>query len=717
MKKLYILSLLLLAFRITLFSQDYKVTSVEHLQNDMTARKTILTEKVNGGQQCAVIRISTQNILDLQRDLFQFECDMGSVIRERRKDGGEICLWVSPGIKILKIKHNTLGNYILSIPDMLNEQVQSLNTYRINIVGLKELPKETLSYGKCQMVFLPYPKDATLFINGDSIGTGAHSITSLSGRYHWAFKHPLYHTAEGDVKLTKGKIDTVLVNLDPAYGYMRILDGYHLDENEVLDVYLNGVHKGNVPFESDKLAPGLYDVTLKTGDSLMSLCQIEVKEHQVGVNRADELCRSFERANRFNSVNGYAMDSTFIAKRTRYYPITGKVTINSYPQSTVIIDSVDYGLTPVTVDSLTVGLHQLELSAKAYTTLKQNISVEEGRETPYYLSLKRSCVATIVTDQVGDHVYINKEFVGKTPVTIEKPFGTYSIYIVRLGYYSQEEEITLTSDNLEPTFDFSFGQTVSIETESKRAKLYLDDEYVGRTPNDFYISNGFHTLRAERGWKSGTKGIMVSKDSKIGKLNIETMTQSPTSFLSNGAFFLTGNLGFLNKGGKAVYGLNIGDIAKGGQAGWYFSFMTNRLFFNQLYQSYHDNYTIFDARVLANEEGEAVTGIQPTYTGEESLVRASALFGVALNVAGPVYLRIGGGYGFRRNAWKATDDTWVIIDPVSWQDFEGTLGLQCCIYNFVVNADALIPLQEVLTGNKKLFEFRVGLGFCLKHKR
>lgn len=717
MKKLYILSLLLLATHFSLFSQDYKVTSVEHLQKDMTARKTILTEKVNGGQQCAVLRISTQNILDLQRDLFQFECDMGSVIRERRKDGGEICLWVSPGIKILKIKHNTLGNYILSIPDMLNGQIQSLNTYRITIVGLKELSKETLTYGKCQMVFLPYPKDATLFINGDSIGTGIHTITSLSGNYHWAFKHPLYHPAEGDIELTKGKIDTILVNLNPAYGYMRILDGYNMDGNEKMKVYLNGVFKGNVPYESDKLAPGLYDVTLKTGDSIRSLSQIEVKEHLVGINRVDELCRNYERTNSLNSTHVFAIDSSYKAKRTRYYPITGKVTINSFPQSTVIIDSINYGLTPITVDSLTVGLHRLELSAKTYTTLTQEISVEEGMVTPYYLNLKRSCVATIITDQIGDHVYINKEFVGKTPVTIERPYGTYSIYIVRLGYFSQEDEITLTPDNLEPTFDFSFGQTVSIETDNKKAKLYVDNEYVGRTPNNFYINNGQHILRAEHGWKAGEKLISVSRDSKIGNLNIETQTVSPTAFLSNGAFFLTGNLGFLNKGGKTVYGLNIGDICKGGQFGWYFSIMTNTEFINQLHQLSNDNYSILNAYILANEEGEVSSGLHPTYTNEKSLIRASALFGVALNIAGPVYLRIGGGYGLRRNVWKSTDDYWVIIDPVSWQDFEGTLGLQCCIYNFVVNADALIPLQEVLTGNKKLFEFRVGLGFCLKHKK
>lgn len=718
MKKLYILSFLLLALCFTLFSQncDYKVTNVVHLPNDMTAKKTIFTETVNGGQQCAVLRIAIQNVHSLQRDQFLFECDMGSVIRERRKDGGEICLWVSPGIKILKIKHSALGNYILNIPERLNGQVQSLNTYRIDIVGLKELPKETLDYGKCQMVFLPYPKDATLYINGDSIGTGEHTINSLSGKYHWAFKHPLYHPAEGNVELTKGKIDSIYVNLEPAYGYMKILEGFHLDENEELTVYIDGVNKGKVPYESGKMAPGLYEVTLKTGDSIRSLSQIEVKEHWVSTNRADELCRNYEKTHNFNNVYGNAIDSSYKARPTRFYPISGKVTIHSIPQSTVTIDSVNYGLTPITIDSLAVGLHHLELSAQSFNTLKQGISVEDGIETVYRLKLKRSCVATIVTDQEGDLVYVDKVLVGKTPVTLERPFGTYAIYIVRPGQFTKEDQITLTADDYEPTFDFSLGQTINIQTGDKKAKLYLDNTYVGRTPNELYIYNGQHTLRAEHGWSIGEKEITVSNDSHIGNLNIETHMHSPTSFLSNGAFFLTGNLGFLNKGGKSIYGLNIGDICKGGQVGWYLSLMTNTDFINDLHQLYIGGNPVINAYLTANEEGEVATGQQHTYSGERSLIRASALFGVALNIAGPVYLRIGAGYGLRRNAWKTANDSWVIIDPVSWQDVEGSLGLQCCIYNIVVNADALIPLQEVLTGNKKLFEFRVGLGFCLKHK-
>lgn len=739
MKRFSALSLIILVFQVALFAQDYKVTAVEHLQNDMTARKVILTERVNGGQQCAVLRIATQNILDLQRDLFQFECDMGSTIRERRKDGGEICLWVSPGIKILKIKHNNLGNYILNIPEMLKDNVQSLNTYRINIVGLQELPKETLAYGKCQMVFLPHPYDATLFINGDSIGTGSHTITSLSGDYHWMVKHPLYQTEEGTVTLTKGKIDSISVNLIPNYGYIKII-GNDKDGERPLEVYINNAPKGNVPFTSDKLSAGIYEVTLKAGDTIKAKSQMEVKRQQISVNRADELKWYYERAlninkhmadyNRTNNPLGNYMsinneyntiDSLAKTRRTQYYPITGKVTIQSRPKAWVTVDSVKYGLTPVTIDSLSVGPHHLELAAGDYTTIKQEINVVEENVLSYSFQLKRSCMATIISDRPDDQVFVNGEYVGKTPVTIERPFGTYSIRINRPYQYTLEgtlsynleEKVSLTPDDLEPTIYLPLGQTVHIETGNKKAKLFRDNKYIGRTPMELFIANGQHIISVEHGWREGRKEITISKDSLICDLHIDTHPLNMSSFMKRGAFFMTGNIG-LFKEGKSVWGLNIGDIGIGGQAGWYLSIMTNGEFLSQIY---HKDYAVLNAQTLANDHGNIDGGQQPTYLDEESHVRFSAQLGLALKLGGPVYLRIGAGYGIRRTAWKTDKNSWVIIDPYSWKDFEGSLGLQCHFYNIVVNADALIPVKETIIAKKGAVEFRIGLGFCVKHKR
>ena len=720
MKKLAFLSLLLLAFNVASFAQDYTVTSVEHLENDMTARKTVLTEKVKGGQKCAVLRIATRNIVDVQRDLFLFECDMGSVIRERRKDGGEICLWVSPGIKFLKIKHPSLGNYLLNIPEVLNGNVQSLNTYRVTIVGSQETPKETLSYGNSQMVVVPTPRDAILLINGDSIGPGIHSIPTLAGDYHWTFKHPLYHTATGTLTVHKGEIDTVFASLDPAYGYMKILSGYSRDEDVELAVYINGIDKGNVPYESDKLAQGIYEVVLKAEDSIVkSISQIEIKEHLVSVNRADELCLNYEKMNNLNNDPDFSIDSSFQAKQTRFYPIMGKVTINSNPRSAVTIDSVYFGLTPITIDTLSVGTHNLVLTAEKYTPLEQEINIEEENETTYYLQLTHSCIATIITDMEGDQVYVNKEFVGKSPVTIERPFGTYSVYILRPGQASEEGEIKLTPNELEPTFVFPLGQTITVETGNRKSKIYLDRKYSGRTPMQLYVLNGKHLIRAEHGWSEGEKYVTVSRDNPIGNLEVKTHIQKPTAFLSNGAFFLTGNVGLFNKGGETVYGLNIGDIAKGGHAGWFISLMTNTSFVSQIYGN---NYSVLNAYLKANENGEVINGsVGHNYSdsGERSFIRASALFGVALKVGGPVYLRVAGGYGIRRDTWKTTHDEYVIVDPRSWQDFEASLGLQLCLYNIVINADALIPVMETLTNKSKgtMLEARVGLGFCLKHKK
>ena len=80
---------------------------MESLPLDMTAREHIKQDE--RGRQCAVLRIATQNITPGQREGFHFECDYASFVVERQIVEGEIWVWVSPGMKTLKIK-SKLGN-------------------------------------------------------------------------------------------------------------------------------------------------------------------------------------------------------------------------------------------------------------------------------------------------------------------------------------------------------------------------------------------------------------------------------------------------------------------------------------------------------------------------------------------------------------------------------------------------------------------------------
>ena len=714
MKKSYLITLLLFALSTISFAQDYEVRSVEHLPLDMTAKINNLTEKPNGGEYCAVLRIATQNILAQDRKAFQFTPDMGSHIRERRTEGGEILLWVSPGINYLTIKHKDLGNTRIYIPELLHGQVESLNTYSILIVGTKELPKESKGVGSCNIVFRPSPNDAVIFLNGDSIGSGYRTVPNIiAGTYHWSMEHPLYHSESGTIELAKGKTDTVDIALSPAYGYMRITNDYDLSDS--VKVYLNGEEKGMMPFESDKLPSGIYRVAFEKGDTLLATGQIEVKDNHFSINSVNGIFSLYQYKRNLDPYQDTIADSLSCIVHTQFRPITGKITINSIPESTVIIDGTTYGRTPITIDTIAVGMHDLQLTSSGCTPLNQRVSVKESEETTYNLKLPRACLLTITSDEAGDIVHIDGEYVGRTPVTKELPFGPHTFALIRVGKFQTEKTINLRPEDPELTIPFSFGQHVTIEADRDRNRVYVDGEYMGKTPIELYLTYGKHTLNAERGWKSGSKRVKIEENQPISSISIDTRYEKPKAFLSNGAFFMTGNVAMYKFDAKqAVYGFNIGDIGNSGTAGWYISLTSNRTFIDQIIDG---DYSLFDAQITADENGNVnqYGNNQPQYT-DTATMRASALFGVALRLAGPVYLRVGAGAGIRHHGWKTSEtNEWAVIAPYSWKNVEGSLGLQCCIYNFVLNADVLIPI-DVLTEKKNAYEFRAGIGFCLRHK-
>lgn len=717
MKKLYFLTLFFLVMATASFAQDYEVRSIEYLPEDMTAKVEEVTERVNGGQKCAVLRIATQNIQPEDRDEFIFIPDMGSRNPQRRNEKGEILLWVSPGITYLTIE-SKLGNLDIYFPDYLQGEVESLKTYRILIVGTRqdipapEIIKINKGYGSCQVVFLPTPDDAIVYLNGDSIGTGIDPVSTHPGINNWSIEHPLYHNESGTIVLSKGKTDTIDIALTPAYGYMRIIDDYGLDDE--VKVYLDGEPVGNVPYESEKMASGIYYVAFERSDALIATGQIEVKENHISIEGVKGLIDlyNYKRENNDLDEEGNIADSLSKVVHTQFIPITGEISINSVPTAVVNIDGNNYGNTPLTIENLAVGTHDLTLTSSGCSPLTKKVSVREGKKSIYNLQLPKACMLTIESDQHGDIVHVDNEYVGRTPITLELAFGKHSVMLNRVGKYEQTKEIDLSPEKLKQKIQFSFGQYVDIETEH-RSRLYVDGDYMGRTPIDLYLPHGKHKLRVESGWKAGSKLLNIEEGKTIDNIKMNTYYEKPSELLSHGAFFMTGNVAMLQSG-LSAFGFNIGDIANGGQAGWFFSIMANGTFLNQLTSK---DFSLFNAWMTANENGHIQNYSQEQLSDESSTLRGSALFGVALKIAGPVYLRIGAGAGIRHFGRKTVEtNQWVVIDPYSWKGFEASLGMQCCLYNFVLNADALIS-DDVLTESKKQVEIRAGFGYYIGHKR
>lgn len=164
MKIRFLLVLFCVSVGYILKAQDYKVVSVEPLPFDMTAREYIKQDE--RGRKCTVFRIVTQNIAPELREGFHFECDWNSFVVAHTLREGEIWVWVSPGIKTLKIKHEKLGPWDLHLTQYL-PMVESLFTYRIVLQGTAFNGEDKSEIVQQYLAFQISPTDAELEVDGE----------------------------------------------------------------------------------------------------------------------------------------------------------------------------------------------------------------------------------------------------------------------------------------------------------------------------------------------------------------------------------------------------------------------------------------------------------------------------------------------------------------------------------------------------------------------
>ncbi len=207
--------LLLLAFFLSVFSlkaQDYKVLSVESLPLDMTAREHIKQDE--RGRQCAVLRISTQKITPEERQGFHFECDYASFAVERQIVEGEVWVWVSPGLKTLKIKHAQLGNVELHTANY-GLTIEPLHVYKIVLQGTMTSNNEVLQQ---YLAFQITPTDAELEVDGEiwplsSRGTARRRVNE--GTYQYKVAALDCEDVEGTIAVADSAV-VVTVTLKPV---------------------------------------------------------------------------------------------------------------------------------------------------------------------------------------------------------------------------------------------------------------------------------------------------------------------------------------------------------------------------------------------------------------------------------------------------------------------------------------------------------------------
>lgn len=412
------------------FSQNISVSSFRCIEEDISAR--VANVKDINGELCALIIVNTP--------VQGFEFSVANIEKTEQKTG-EIWIYISPGSRFITLKHRDLGslrNY--NFP----QTIESGKTYEMVLKTAKITQTIEESITEQYLVIKSATPDAKIFVNNEFLGK--QSVTkylSIFNEHSYRVEAPLHHTKEGKVKLNSETKTTLQVDLDPAYGYLKV----NTTPESGAEIEINGksLHQ-TTPCTSDKLESGKYTVQAfkpmyksepqrvditdgKTTEITINLiptfanaeitCQDKDVEIYIdgdfkakgsfkgqlseGVHRLEvkkKSHRSFVKS--FTVMSGQNIKETIDVLS----PINGKLNINSTPfEADIYIDGKHYGKTPNIIPQILIGDHQLTLKKDGFKDLQENIKIEEGKIAEYNFTLQEQEIKLDRRDE-----YIKKMF-------------------------------------------------------------------------------------------------------------------------------------------------------------------------------------------------------------------------------------------------------------------------------------------------------------------
>lgn len=346
--KRILLALILSTFFLAASAQDFEIVGVESLPADMSAREEIKTD--HNDRQCALLRVATQNIAPNQREGFSFVLDLGSEVVERATRDGEIWLWVSPGMKYLRIKHRDWGQYELRLQDYVM-RVEALHTYKVTIRGTLSLVSQEQGNNAPTQQYLAFrisPANATLFVNDElwDVGTDGTAVRFVNfGTYNYRVMAPNHVAQTGTVTVNDpDNTQTVPVTLKPDFVEVT------LKVDADAEIWVNNEKKGMRSWTGN-LGKGTYKIECKQAGHETSMITKEIT----------------------TDLDGQTIN---LPKPT---PIYGSLNIESTPSfATVYIDGKMVGETPKFVKEILTGHHELRLTKDGYTDYTETITIVKG---------------------------------------------------------------------------------------------------------------------------------------------------------------------------------------------------------------------------------------------------------------------------------------------------------------------------------------------------
>lgn len=305
------------------------------------------------------------------------------------------------------------------------------------------------------------------------------------------------------------------------------------------------------------------------GVTPLTLMDIAPGRHLMSVS-----LQGFRTADEFISIEPGA----FTQKNYELAAEKGLLLVRTDPAGAeVAVKGVSLGATPLLVTTLDAagGPYQLSLSMNGYQRKTVPV-VFEGR-TPLVIDEKLtldSGILEISTDPAGAEVIVNGVNRGTTPVTVERvPRGTASVVFKLNGFRDVTREVRVgAGDHINLAVPLKGRPSkLTVVTDPEKARVYVDDEFQGRSPADIPVLGGRHRVRVELpGYAMSARFVEVPNGSHIteefrlasimGRLEVTTQPPGAEVWIDDKKVGVTRNP---RAGAKTSFACAIEDLVEG----------------------------------------------------------------------------------------------------------------------------------------------------------
>jgi len=332
------------------------------------------------------------------------------------------------------------------------------------------------------------PTNARIFLDGKEVGTTPDILESVaSGSHEVEVRKDGYDVCSKSVVVETDKKKSIILELQINTGSINIKS-----EPAKARIFLDGKEVGTTPDTLHAVSPGMHEVEVIKD-------RYEVWRESVDVKVGAE----------------NTLTSVLLIK-------TGSIMIDSEPSNAkIFLDGKEVGATPETVTDLRPGKHTLEIKRARYEVWRESVEIEADAVKPLTAVLQTKAGSIIMKSRPSKaQIFLDGKEVGITPDILRSiDPGTHEVEIRLEGHEVWRERMSVVADKetaLTAELQVKTGALV-IDSEPANARIYLDGDKIGTTPNTLrYIIPGTHEVEVRMdGYEIWRESIEIEAD--IGK--------------------------------------------------------------------------------------------------------------------------------------------------------------------------------------------------------